>query len=107
LRRPKALSALSTNALESIRRTRPRLKNFLVAGRFVLSGRGEVLVFVAHEEDLTEVLFLMGFDHGHTIQNGPFEIELHHDAEGLRETGTHSDREIQAADLPAFYEPTE
>ena len=41
------------------------------------------------------------------IENGPFEVELHHDAQGTGKTGIHSDGKIQGADLAVFDEPGE
>ena len=36
-------------------------------------------------------------DFGNAIEHGALEIELHHDAEGLRESGVHADGEIQGS----------
>jgi len=66
-----------------------------------------MLVFIAEEQNLPEVTLGMGFDFGYTIDDGAFEVELHHDAEGLRETGVEANWEIQRADLCSLYQPRE
>src|SRR5208337_4181690 len=66
-----------------------------------------MLVFVAEEENLAEMLFRMGLDFRNPVEHGSFEIELHHDAESLGETGVHSDWEIQGTYLALVDEPRE
>jgi hypothetical protein len=63
--------------------------------------------FVAQEEHLTEILVLVGFNCGDTVQGGPLKVELHHDAESLGEAGVHAKGEVEAADFAGFDEPGE
>jgi len=41
-----------------------------------------MLVLVTQKEYLPEILLGMGLDPGHTINNGPLEIELHNQPDG-------------------------
>jgi hypothetical protein len=49
----------------------------------------------------------VGLDRGHAIENGPFEIKLHHDSQSLRQSGIHSDGEIERTDFALLYQPGE
>src|SRR6266481_6027835 len=66
-----------------------------------------MLVLVTDEKHLAEILLRTGLDLGHTVQHRSFEIELHHDPDGLRQAGVHTDGEIERADLAAFDQPGE
>src|SRR6266478_1143032 len=66
-----------------------------------------MLVFIAEEQNLPEVTLGMSFDFGHAIDDGTFEVELHHDAEGLGEAGVEANWEIQRANLCSVYQPRE
>src|SRR6266550_9184839 len=66
-----------------------------------------MLVFVADEEYLPEILLRMDLDWGHTVQHRSLEVEFHHDPNSLRQAGVHTDREIERADLAGFNQPGE
>ena len=63
-----------------------KAKELFIADRLVFADRGEVLVFIAEEQDLAEVV-LVCLDGWDAVQDGPFEIELQHHAKGFGETG--------------------
>src|SRR6267143_3255362 len=66
-----------------------------------------MLVLVADEEHLAEILPRMGLDLGHAVQHRSLEVELHHDPNGPRQAGVHTDWEIERANLAGFYQPGE
>ena len=72
-------------------------KELFIADRLVFTDRGEVLVFIAEEQDLAEVVVLVCLDGWDAVQDGAFEIELQHHAKGFGETGVHADGEIQSS----------
>src|SRR5271163_723055 len=47
----------------------------------------------------------MGFDFRYAIEYGALEIELHHDAQSLRESGVHADWEIESANSSMLDQP--
>src|ERR1700722_15581420 len=47
----------------------------------------------------------MRFDFRDAIEHGAFEIELHHHAQSLRESGVHADWEIQGGYASIFNQP--
>jgi len=63
------------------------------------------LVFVAEEENLPEVLLGMGLDFRNSVEDGALEIEFHHHAQCLRESGVHANREIESGDAAIFNQP--
>jgi len=77
---------------------RERLKNFLVAGGIAFANGCEVLVFVAKEENLPEILLGVCLDFRNAIEDGALKIEFSSSPESLRESGVHADGEIQSAD---------
>src|SRR5260370_27540808 len=82
-------------------------EELFITGGFALPDRGEVLVFVAEEKDLAEMLIRMGFDLRDAIQDSTLEIELHHYAQGLSKSRVHPDRKVQRTYGPSFDKPTE
>ena len=66
-----------------------------------------MLVFIAKEENLAEILVGIGFDLRHAVEHGALEIELHHDADSLGQSGVHADGEIESADLSLLDKPGE
>src|SRR5579863_759868 len=99
-----------TDALRGNNRDALRLagqtEELFVSGRFVLANGDEVLVFVAKEQGLAEVLIWMRFDRRDAIENGALKIELHHHAQGSGKSRVHGHRKVQGADLAAFDQPT-
>lgn len=73
---------------------RDKAKNFSSPLGVVLPRRSEFLVLVADEEHLAVVFGRVGFDLGDSIQDGALEIELHHDADSLGQTGIKRHREV-------------
>src|SRR6267154_2333672 len=82
-------------------------EELFIAGGFALPDRGEVLVLVAEEKDLAEILFRVGFDLRDAIQDSTLEIELHHYAQGLGKSRVHPDGKVQRTYGPSFDKPTE
>ena len=66
-----------------------------------------MLVFVAKEENLPEILLRVRLDFRNAVKDGALEIELHHDAQCLRESGVHADGEIQSTDASLLDKPGE
>src|SRR5260370_39458644 len=82
-------------------------EELFIAGGFALPDRGEVLVLVAEEKDLAEILFRVGFDLRDAIQDSTLEIELHHYAQGLGKPRVHPDGKVQRTYGPGLDKPTE
>ena len=101
--RADALRGDDRDALRLARET----EEFLVAGRVAFAHGGEVLVFVAEEENLPEILLGVRLDFRNAIEHGALKIELHHDAQSLRESGVHADGEIQGTDASLLDKPGE
>jgi hypothetical protein len=72
--------------------------DLFIARRIAFTHGSEVLIFVAEEENLAEVLLGICLDLGHPIQNGALKIELHHHADRFGGAGVHADRKIEGAD---------
>jgi len=49
----------------------------------------------------------MRFDFRYAIEHGALEIELHHYAQSLRESGVHADWEIERTNSPMLDQPAE
>src|SRR5262249_55261658 len=98
--------ALRGNDRDALRLAR-ETEEFLGSGRVALAHGGEVLVFVAEEENLPETLLRVRLHFRNTIEHGALKIELHHDAQSFRESGVHADGEIQGTDASLLYEPGE
>ncbi len=64
-----------------------------------------MLILVAEEQNLAVVPAGIGLDVGNAVQYSAFKIELHHDADGLGESGIHSDRKVERADGPLLHKP--
>src|SRR5258707_5926636 len=77
-------------------------EEFLVAGGIAFANGCKVLVFVAKEENLPEILLGVSLDFRNAIEDGALKIELHHHPESLRQSGVHADGEIQSADFAVF-----
>src|SRR5881275_1975972 len=103
LQRADALRGDDRDAFRLTRKT----KKLFIAGRLVLPHGCKMLVLVADEEDLPEILLWVGLDLGYAVQHRPLEVELHHYADSLRQAGVHADGEIQRAHLVGFDEPGE
>ncbi len=82
-------------------------EKLLVARGFVLADSGEVLIFVADEENLAEVFLRMLRHVRYAIQDGSLEVELHHDAHRAGQAWIQSDGEIQSTNFAVFDEPSE
>ena len=98
-----------TDALRGDDRNALRLpgktEELFIACRVALAHGREVLILVAQKQDLTEVLLGICFNLRHAIEDGAFEVELHHYADGFREARVHSDGEIERTDLSGFDQP--
>src|ERR1700684_3121731 len=55
-------------------------EEFLVASGIALTDGGKVLVFVAEEENLAEILLGMRLDFRNAVEHGALKLELHHHA---------------------------
>jgi len=80
-------------------------EEFLVAGRIAFANGCEVLIFVAKEENLPEILFGMRFDFRNAIKHGALKIELHHDSQRLGKSGVHADWEVESANSSVLDQP--
>src|SRR5260370_30568384 len=58
-------------------------------------------------ENLPEILLRVRLDFRNAVKDGALEIELHHDAQCLRESGVHADGEIQSTDASLLDKPGE
>src|ERR1700722_17628811 len=105
-RRAKRTDALRGDDGDTLRLAR-ETKEFLVARWIVIAYGGEVLVLIAQEEYLAEIAIWVRLDLRYTIEDCSLEVELHHDAKGLRKSGVHPDGEIESADLPLLNQPGE
>src|SRR6266851_4873648 len=82
-------------------------EELLVAARVVFADGGKVLILVADEEDLSEVLLGVGLDLWDAVQDGALEVELHHDADGFGQSWVEGYREVQSADFAGLNEISE
>jgi hypothetical protein len=64
-----------------------------------------VLVLVAKEENLPEILLGVRLDFRNAIEYGALKIEFHHHAESFRESGVHANGEIQGTDSSMLDKP--
>src|SRR5262249_52645227 len=80
-------------------------EELLVAGRVVFADRSEMLIFVAQEHYLPEVLPGMSFDFGHAIEDGALEVELHHHANRFRQARIHPHWKIERAHFALLDQP--
>ena len=82
-------------------------EEFLVAGEFALTDRGDMLILIAEKQNLSETAFRMLLHDGHPIGHRSFEVEFQHHTEGLGEARVYGDREIQGADTAILCPPRE
>src|SRR6266446_10979482 len=79
-------------------------EEFLVARGVAFANGCEVLVFVAKEEHLPEILLGVCLDFRNAIEDRTLKIELHHYPQSLGKSGIHADGEIQSADAALLKE---
>jgi len=72
-------------------------EELFVPGRVTFSDGGEVLVFMAEKQDLAKVPVFFRLNLRDAIQYRSFEIQFHHDADSLGQSGVHAYGEIQRA----------
>ncbi len=80
-------------------------EELFVSSRIAFADGGEVLVFVAEKENLTEMPVLFRFNLRDAIEYRAFEIEFHHYADGLGQSGVHTDGEIERTNRALLNEP--
>src|SRR5208283_3679041 len=101
LERADALRRDDRNALRLSRET----EELFVACRLTLPHGSEMMVFIAEEKHLPEIALWLCLNLRDAIQNGPLEVELHHDSQGFCQPGVHDCGKIEGTDLAVFNEP--
>ena len=91
-----------SSACRTLPKKSPNGEEFLITCWVVFADCGEVLLFIADEEHLPEVLVRIGFDFRDAVDHSPLEVELHHDADGLGQTRIQRHRKVESADLAGF-----
>src|ERR1700680_1395882 len=91
LKRADALRRDDRNALGLAGKT----EELFVARRRPLPSGSEMMVFVAEEKHLPEIPLRVSLNLWDAIQDGPLEVELHHDSQGLCQPGVHDCRKIE------------
>ena len=101
LERTDALRSDDRNALGLPGKT----EEFFVASRLSLPNGSEMMIFVAEEKYLPEIALWLCLNLRDTFQDGPLEVEFHHDSQGFCQPGVHDCGKIEGAYLAVFNKP--